>query len=223
MSAHQVTPIQVDIVSDVVCPWCIIGYRQFMRALEMRPGEFDVALRWHPFELNPAMPAEGQELREHVAEKYGATMEQSRASRGRLTALGEELGFTFDYFDGMRIVNTFDAHQLLHWAGQLGEAQQTALKLRLFSAFFSERKDVSQRAVLIAEAAETGLDASEAKAILEDQRFAEAVRDEQHFWREREVHAVPTFIFEGAYPVPGAQDASTFARVLDKIRERKAA
>ncbi|MEM1402294.1 MAG: DsbA family oxidoreductase [Pseudomonadota bacterium] len=223
MNNERAIPIRVDIVSDVVCPWCIIGYKQFMRALDTRPGEYEVSLRWHPYELNPAMPAEGQELKEHVAEKYGATREQSQANRGRLTTLGDDLGFTFDYFEGMRIVNTFDAHQLLHWAGQLGEQRQTSLKLRLFSAFFSERKDVSDREVLVATAAESGLDAEESTTILEEQRFAEAVRLEQNYWREREVYAVPTFIFEGSYPVPGAQDASTFARVLDRIRERKAA
>ena len=122
-----IMPLRVDIISDVVCPWCIIGYKQLQRALDSLPGQFEVTLRWHPFELNPDMPAEGQDLREHLAMKYGASPEQGRAARSRLAALGESLGFTFDYFDGMRMVNTFKAHQLLHWAE--GQGRQTALKL----------------------------------------------------------------------------------------------
>ena len=134
LEVSQATPLQVDIVSDVVCPWCIIGYKQLQKALGSMAGQFDVTLRWHPFELNPRMPQDGQNLREHIFEKYGSSAEQSRAAKERLVTLGESLGFTFDYFDAMRMVNTFRAHQLLHWAGEQG--RQTELKLELFDAFF---------------------------------------------------------------------------------------
>ena len=100
-------PLQIDIVSDVVCPWCIIGYKQLLKALAAMPGQFDVTINWHPFELNPAMPDAGQDLREHIALKYGTSARQSLSARNRLTELGESLGFTFDYFEGMRMVNTF--------------------------------------------------------------------------------------------------------------------
>ena len=211
-------PLRVDIVSDVVCPWCIIGYKQLGRALDAMPGQFDVTLRWHPFELNPQMPPEGEDLREHLARKYGAPPEQGRAVRSRLTALGESLGFTFDYFEGMRIVNTFLAHQLLHWAAEQGK--QTALKLALFEAFFSRREDVSDPGVLVAVAGRVGLSHREAAAVLADGCCAAAVRAEQQAWLDREVHAVPHFIFNERYAVPGAQEADTFVRFLARLREK---
>jgi predicted DsbA family dithiol-disulfide isomerase len=214
----QGMPLQVDIVSDVVCPWCIIGYKQLMKALAALPGQFDVTLRWHPFELNPRMPEEGQDLREHLAQKYGTTPGQSQAARARLSELGESLGFTFDYFDGMRMVNTFRAHQLLHWAGEQG--RQTALKLALFEAFFSRREDVNDPGVLVAVAGRAGLDSAQAGAVLSDARYASLVRQEQQQWLDREVHAVPTFYFQQQYIVPGAQEAEAFVRLLQKIQAR---
>lgn len=207
--------LQVDIVSDVVCPWCIIGYKQLQKALATMPDAYEVNLRWHPFELNPQMPEGGQDLREHLAMKYGTTPAQSGAVRERLTALGTSLGFTFDYFDGMRMVNTFRAHQLLHWAGEQG--MQTPLKLALFEAFFSRREDVSDPELLAEVAGRTGLPAAEAREVLEDQRYAAVVRSEQQQWLDREVHAVPTFLFNGQVTVPGAQEAGTFVRVLERL------
>lgn len=209
--------LHVDIVSDVVCPWCIIGYKQFEKALQSMPQRFELTLQWHPFELNPKMPAAGQNLREHLAQKYGAGPEQSQANRKRLSELGTSLGFHFDYFDGMRVVNTFRAHQLLHWAEEQGK--QTALKLKLFSAFFSERKDVHDISVLSDAAASVGLCAREAESILHDERYADAVRAQEQRWLDQEIHAVPAFIFNNRYSVMGAQDADTFARVLNKIVE----
>jgi predicted DsbA family dithiol-disulfide isomerase len=214
-------PLQVDIVSDVVCPWCIIGYKQLQKALAMMPERFDVELRWQPFELNPDMPAGGQNLREHIAQKYGATPDDSRAARERLTALGESLGFTFDYHEDMRMVNTFRAHQLLHWAGEQG--QQTELKMILFEAFFSRREDVSDINVLVAAAGRASLPFAEAMDVLESGRYAEAVRREQRQWLDREVHAVPTFLFNSKYLVPGAQEAETFVRVLERLLASEAA
>lgn len=211
-------PLRVDIVSDVVCPWCIIGYKQLQKALVSLPGQFDVTLRWHSFELNPDMPAGGEDLREHLARKYGASAEQGRGVRSRLSALGDSLGFTFDYFDGMRMVNTFKAHQLLHWAAV--EGRQTALKLALFEAFFSRREDVSDSGLLAVAAGRAGLSPEEAAAVLADGRYASAVRAEEQAWLDREVYAVPHFLFNERYTVPGAQEADTFVRFLARIRER---
>ncbi|MEZ5503578.1 MAG: DsbA family oxidoreductase [Halioglobus sp.] len=214
------TALRVDIVSDVVCPWCIIGYKQLMKALAALPGQFEVTLHWHPFELNPHMPPQGQDLREHLAQKYGTSAGQSRAVRARLAALGESLGFTFDYFDGMRMVNTFRAHQLLHWAGEQG--RQTALKLALFEAFFSRREDVSDPRLLAEVAGRAGLDSAQASAVLADGRYAALVRAAQQHWLDKDVHAVPTFFFQQQYLVPGAQEAEAFVRLLEKIRVRSA-
>lgn len=217
----RAVPLRVDIVSDVVCPWCIVGYKQLQKALDSLPGRFVVELAWHPFELNPQMPDEGQDLREHLTQKYGSTAEQSRVARDRLTALGDSLGFSFDYFDEMRMVNTFRAHQLLHWAREQGG--QTRLKLALFEAFFSLRENVNDEQVLATVAGRAGLSSAQAMAVLADNRYGPAVRAEQQTWLEREVHAVPTFFFNERYSVPGAQEAATFVRVLERIDAREMA
>jgi len=215
---QSATALQVDIVSDVVCPWCIIGYKQLQKALASLPGQFDVSLQWHPFELNRHMPEQGQNLREHLVEKYGITAQQSGAARSRLMELGESLGFAFDYSDDMRMVNTFRAHQLLHWAKEQG--RQTELKLALFAAFFTHHEDVNDIEVLAAVAEGVGLAKIEARELLTDGRYAQVVRQEQQIWLEKEVHAVPAFVFNGQYMIPGAQEAETFVRVLKKILEQ---
>ncbi|MEE4143581.1 MAG: DsbA family oxidoreductase [Halieaceae bacterium] len=215
---QPVIPLRIDIVSDVVCPWCIIGYKRLQQALVQVEDAFAVDIHWQPFELNPHMPARGQDLREHIAEKYGTSPEQSRGARAQLTALGDALGFTFDYYDGMRIYNTFLAHQLLHWSA--GQGRQTELKLALFEAFFSRRENVGDTQLLAAVAARAGLDQREALEVLASGRYAQAVRQEQARWLEREVHAVPMFYFNDGYPVPGAQEAQTFVRVLEKLISR---
>jgi predicted DsbA family dithiol-disulfide isomerase len=213
-------PLRIDIVSDVVCPWCIIGYKQLQRALTQLEGVFELQLSWQPFELNPDMPPEGQDLREHIAQKYGASQEQSKSLRARMTELGNSLGFKFDYFDGMRMYNTFQAHQLLHWAEEQGS--QTKLKLALFEAFFSLRENVSDPELLVVIAARAGLDSEQAREVLESERYAQPVRTEQARWLEKEVHAVPAFFFNDGFPVSGAQEADTFVRVLNRIKERGA-
>jgi len=217
-SPHQSIPLRIDIVSDVVCPWCIIGYKQLQRALDQFPGVFDLQLHWQPFELNPQMPAQGQELREHLAQKYGTSPQQSQGVRQRLTDLGESLGFHFDYYDGMRIYNTFLAHQLLHWAGEQG--RQTELKLALFEAFFSRRENVGDCEVLATTAGRVGLDSDGAREVLASGIYARDVRTEQTRWLEREVHAVPMFFLNDGYGIPGAQESGTFVRVLEKLRDR---
>ncbi|WP_370161434.1 DsbA family oxidoreductase, partial [Limimaricola soesokkakensis] len=128
-------PIRVDIVSDVVCPWCVIGYSQLARAAE----EIGIAIEihWHPFELNPQMAEEGENLREHLAAKYGTSPEDSVKARARLTEMGAALGFTFDYADDMRMVNTFRAHRLIDWATEQGRGHE--MNLALFEAFFTRR------------------------------------------------------------------------------------
>jgi len=214
-------PLRIDIVSDVVCPWCIIGYKKLQQALLRLEGTFEVQLFWQPFELNPGMPPEGQDLREHIAQKYGAGKEQSKSLRARMTELGDSLGFKFDYFDGMRIYNTFQAHQLLYWAEQLG--LQTELKLALFEAYFSRRENVSDLQLLVAVAGRVGLDSEEARQVLESARYAQAVRTEQAQWLDKEVHAVPAFFFNDGFPVPGAQESETFVRVLNRLMEKSSA
>lgn len=206
-------PIRVDIVSDVVCPWCIVGYRQLKQAAE----ETGVAIEtyWHPFELNPDMEAEGENLRDHIMRKYGSTAEQSKDARDRLTQVGADLEFDFQWSDNSRIYNTFAAHQLLHWASETGRAQ--ALKLALFDAYFTQGQDVSDPEVLVKVVASIGLDAEEAHAVLQDQRHADMVRQKEQFWTSRGVTGVPTMIFGGKQATSGAQGVDTFARLLKQL------
>jgi predicted DsbA family dithiol-disulfide isomerase len=214
-------PLRVDIVSDVVCPWCIVGYLQLRRALQSLSGEFRAEIHWQPFELNPDMPEQGQDLREHMARKYGSTPVQGRGARERLAALGKALGFRFDYRDDMRMVNTFRAHQLLHWAAEQG--RQTELKLGLFEAFFTRGEDVNDIGQLATVAGRAGLDAAAAEQVLADACYSDAVRQAQRQWLDRDVHAVPTVFFQGQYAVPGAQEAGTFERILRKVHAKAAA
>jgi predicted DsbA family dithiol-disulfide isomerase len=215
------TPLRIDIVSDVVCPWCIIGFTQLQRALTQLGDEVEVDLHWHPFELNPQMPAEGQELREHLAQKYGTSVAQSQAARARLTQIAESLGVEFRFYEGMRMHNTFRAHQLLHWAGEQGK--QTELELALFETNFSRGENVDDPEVLAAAAGRAGLDEDGARAVLQDGPYADTVREEQRFWLSKGIHAVPSFILDGRYLIPGAQDPEVFVAALRRLLDEKAA
>jgi len=206
-------PLRIDIVSDVVCPWCIIGYRQLAKALEASGTAHEI--HWHPFELNPGMAPEGQNLREHVAEKYGTTPVDSEASRVRLTELGADLGFEFRFADDMRMHNTFKLHQLLHWADQQGRMHD--LKQALFAAHFTDRRNLSDNAVLAEIAAEIGLSRVEAESVLADQRFAAEVREAEETWLGRGIQAVPAMIFNGRYLVSGAQGVEGYTRILAQL------
>lgn len=215
----DLNPIRIDIVSDVVCPWCIIGYKQLAQALELTGIAAEV--HWHPFELNPDMAPEGENLREHIAAKYGTTPEASKSARDRLTALGAELGFQFDYADDMRMVNTFRSHQLIHWAGT--EGREHDMKMALFTAFFTARRDVNDPEVLADCAADIGLDRETARAVLEDGRYATTVREAEQLWVARGIHGVPAVIFEERYLLSGAQGAENFASALKQIVAQRAA
>jgi predicted DsbA family dithiol-disulfide isomerase len=207
------SPLRIDIVSDVMCPWCIIGYRQLAAALEA--SDVDHEIHWHPFELNPNMPSEGQDIGEHLAEKYGTTPEQSLANRAMMTARGKELGFEFNFADGFRMHNTFNTHQLLHWANEQG--RKNDLKQALFTAHFTNGRNLSDDAVLVDIAAEIGLDRDEATAVLADQRFASTVRQEQQFWTQQGISGVPAVVFDRQHLVTGAQGVENFKSILAQI------
>lgn len=211
------TPLRIDIVSDVMCPWCVIGYRQLASALEQ--SHVDHEIHWHPFELNPNMPAEGQDMREHLIEKYGTTPEQSDANRAQMTARGEELGFEFNFSDGFRMHNTFNTHQLLHWAH--GQGRKHDLKEALFTAHFTNGRDLSNDSVLVEVAAEIGLDRNEAATVLEDQRFAKDVRQEQQFWMQQGINGVPAVVFDQKHLVTGAQGTDNYKQMLGKLQEMR--
>jgi predicted DsbA family dithiol-disulfide isomerase len=213
--------LTIDIVSDVVCPWCAIGYKGLEQAIDALGDRAEVTIAWHPFELAPYLSEDGQLLTDYVRERYGAPPEQSMRNRQRIVHAGAALGLDFHYSPESRIYNTFKAHQLLHWAD--GQGRQTALKLALFKAYFTEQKNVADEAVLLDAVESAGLDRAEAAAVLADGRHAGVVRGEENYWAEQNITGVPAFIINGKYMVPGAQDAETFGRVLEKVLEKEAA
>lgn len=206
-------PIRVDIVSDVVCPWCAVGYKQLEQAVAATGH--DIEIYWHPFELNPQMGDEGQDLREHMTEKYGSTVEQSDQVRGKLKQLGESLDFAFNFAPEGRIYNTFKAHQLIHWASEQGKAHD--LKLALLAAYFSDQKDVSDPETLLAVVAQTGLDAEKAREALDTGAFADIVRSKQEFWQSHGINSVPSMIFDRKHLVPGAQGTENYVKILNHL------
>lgn len=209
-------PLRIDIVSDVMCPWCIIGYRQLAQALDATGVAHEV--HWHPFELNPEMPAEGQNTREHIMEKYGSTPEQSAQSRAQMAALGADLDIDFRFTEDMRMHNTFNTHQLLHWAETAGRKHD--LKMALFTAHFTDGRDLSDNAVLADVAGEIGLDREEALAVLDDQRFAAEVRKSENFWIQQGIRGVPAVVFDRQHLVTGAQGAENYKSILTQLTQK---
>ncbi len=212
-------PLRIDIVSDVMCPWCIIGYKQLEHALSAE--KIGAMVHWHPFELNPNMPAGGQDLREHVAEKYGSTAEQSAKVRDHMTALGHDLGFDFRFTEDSRIRNTFRAHRVIHWAREQNMGHQ--MKLALFSAHFTDQKDVDDPDVLAEVAGSVGLDSVAALAVAQGDAHADEVRAHERYWIEQGVQGVPGMVFDGKYLVTGAQGVDTYRQVLNQVLANRAA
>ncbi|QXP74724.1 DsbA family oxidoreductase [Tenacibaculum sp. AHE15PA] len=207
--------LKIDIVSDVVCPWCTIGYKRLEKAIKELGIEDQIDIEWQPFELNPNMPAEGQNVIEHLTEKYGSTVAQQNQSKQQMTEIGAELGFKFNYFDDMRMVNTFNAHVLLEYAKDFGK--QTELKMRLTTAFFSGQKDVSNNAVLKEALLDVGLNANEALAKLDDENARYEVRNKQNYWKNLGVKSVPTFVFNKKSAITGAQPLDSLKQVLTEL------
>src|SRR3984957_1026473 len=167
--------IKIDFVSDVSCPWCVIGLKSLETALKSLRGEVAAELHFQPFELNPQMGGEGQDITEHIAQKYGSTPADIARNGENIRARGAELGFEFNMQKRGRIYNTFDAHRLLHWAETDGK--QEALKNALFAAYFTEGRNPSDHGVLLDVAQKVGLDADRARQIVESDEFAAEVRD----------------------------------------------
>ena len=205
--------LRVDIVSDVVCPWCVIGYHQLAKAVEDTGIRIDV--HWHPFELNPDMAQEGENLREHLAAKYGTTPEGSIKARARLTEMGAALGFEFNYADDMRMVNTFRAHQLIDWTEDQDRAHD--MKLALFEAFFTRREVLNNVDVIAEVAASISFDRDTARAVLESGERAESVRKKERFWTSRGVTGVPAMVFNRKHLFTGTQGEENYAKILKQL------
>ncbi|WP_367085595.1 DsbA family oxidoreductase [Pseudomonas sp. HOU2] len=207
--------LKIDFVSDVSCPWCIVGLNGLLQALEILRDEVQAEIHFQPFELNPKMGPDGQNITEHISEKYGSTPEQSQKNREAIRARGAEVGFAFRTDGNSRIYNTFDAHRLLHWAGL--EGLQLPLKQALFKAYFTDGGNPSDHAQLAQIAESVGLDRQRAEAILASNEFADEVREEEQLWLQRGVSSVPTVVFNGQYAVTGGQPVDTFVGAIRQI------
>ena len=208
--------LQIDIVSDVMCPWCIVGYKRLQQALSTFTA-IDVQINWHPFVLNPDMGKDGQHLGEHLAEKYGSTPQQSQQNRANLTAIGKTLDIAFNFTDQSRIYNTCNAHQLLQWAKSFNK--QTALKLALFEAYFQQQQNIADNEVLLNVVETVGLDRELAKTVLASQQYANTVRAEQSLWQGRGISAVPAIVFNQQYLISGAQSAEYLVETIKQLQE----
>jgi len=209
------TPLRIDFVSDVACPWCVVGLRSLLKAIEAVGDQVLVDIHFQPFELNPDMPKEGENTFEHVQKKYGSTKEKSAAARQAIRDSGEALGFTFNYGPESRIWNTFDAHRLLHWAGL--EGKQLELKEALFKANFTDQLSTSDHEVLVSAAKAAGLDVRKARQVLASGEFSQEVRRDEALWRNRGIQAVPSIIFNQRWMIQGGQPPKVFEQAIRQI------
>ena len=207
--------MRIDFVSDVVCPWCVIGLKGLEKALENLKGAVDATVELQPFELNPDMPREGQNVAEHVAQKFGGRTAQLDAARDAIKARAADLGFTMAMKEDSRIYNSFDAHRLLHWAGLKGK--QVALKLALFEAYFTDSANISDPEVLAARAESVGLDPAEAREVLASGAYRNEVLAAEDMWRRAGISSVPSVIVNRKYLISGGQPAAVFEETLRRI------
>ena len=209
--------LKIDFVSDVSCPWCAVGLGALQQALSRLEPTISAKLHFQPFELNPQMGPGGQDMSEHLTQKYGSTPQQQAQARDNIARRGAEVGFQFNAEGRARIYNTFDAHRLLLWAGQLDLARQLALKHALLSACHRDRQAMDEPAVLLAAAAAAGLDAGEAARILESDRYVQEVRTSQAYYRDAGIHAVPAVVVNDRHLISGGQPSAVFEQALQQI------
>jgi predicted DsbA family dithiol-disulfide isomerase len=210
--------LKIDFVSDIACPWCAVGLGALEQALGQLEGQVTANLHFQPFELNPNMGPGGQDLSEHLTQKYGSSPEQQAQIRANITARGEEVGFKFNPGGRGRVYNTFNAHRLLHWAGVKGPAgSQHALKRALLEAYQGRAEVVELDAVLLATVASVGLDVNEAQSILASDTYAQEVRETEQFYQQAGIHSVPAVIINDKHLISGGQPAAVFEQALRRI------
>lgn len=209
------TPLKIDFISDISCPWCIIGLKALEQAIARIGDAIAIDLHFQPFELNPTMPAEGQDVIEHLTQKYGGTIEDMQRSREAIRQRGAQLGFTFNMEKRSRVYNTFDAHRLLHWSGEVGH--QLALKHALFDAYFTDGLSPASHEVLIDVTRKVGLDGDRAAEILASNDYADVVRAKEKYYLDQGIHAVPAVIINEVHLISGGQPAELFEKALRRI------
>lgn len=213
-------PISVDVISDVVCPWCFIGQRRLEKALQAAP-EVDVDIRWRPYQLDPTIPPEGQDRKAYMLAKFGSE-EKLRQIHDRIVPLGRAEGIDFHFEDIKVAVNTLDAHRLIRWAASAGDGAQNRVVKALFAANFEKGENVSDHETLARIAGDNDMDAAVVRALLASDSDKEAVREEIAQAQQMGVTGVPCFLIEGRYAVMGAQDAEVLADAIRQVSAAKA-
>ena len=212
------TTLKIDFVSDIACPWCAVGLGALEGALQRLAPEVTAQIHFQPFELNPNMPAGGQDIGEHLSEKYGSTLEQQKQIRETIRLRGEEVGFKFNREGRGRVYNTFDAHRLLYWAGLEGaNGPQHALKKALLEAYQGRAECVESHTVLLNAVRVAGLDTEKAQAILSSDTYAQEVRAREQFFQQAGIHSVPAVIINDRHLISGGQPVEVFENALRKI------
>ncbi|MGK2234097.1 MAG: putative DsbA family dithiol-disulfide isomerase [Colwellia sp.] len=210
--AVNMEKIRIDFVSDVVCPWCAIGYKRLTQAIAETGLQDKVDIVWHPFFLNPDMPQEGENNNDYGARKYNRSLEESRLNRERITAMAKDNGLTFNLDDNTRVINTYKAHVALEYARQLGK--QTALKERLFTAFFTEKKDISKTEALEQEMRTVGLELNDSADVFNNQDIQNYIEAEVSKWQAVGISSVPTMFFNQKLRVNGSQTIEGYKQIL---------
>lgn len=207
--------LDIKIVSDIVCPWCVVGSRNLEQALQTLSPDVTAHLSWRPYQLNPHIPPEGQNLREHLQQKYGSSDAELEAMQARITEMGAQSGFRFNFTADMKGFNTFDGHRAMHWAREQG--QENAFMKALFVAYFIDHKDPGDHHVLVAIADELGLDGSQLEQALQGDAYREAVSRDIEQAQRLGISSVPTFIINDQYAISGGQPPDAFVDALQQI------
>lgn len=216
------TSIKIDFVSDISCPWCAVGLSALEQAMQRLDNDVAVELHFQPFELNPKMPPGGQDITEHLTQKYGSTPEEQTEIRENIRQRGAALGFTFRIEGRDRIYNTFDAHRLLHWAGE-GDTKPTgrqhALKKALLQAYFTHGESPGSHEVLQRVATAVGFDPVTVGEILASDLYADAVRENERRYIEAGIHSVPAVIINDRHLISGGQPVEIFEQALRQVAQ----
>ncbi|PUE07665.1 DsbA family oxidoreductase [Limnohabitans sp. T6-20] len=211
------TPLKIDFVSDIACPWCAVGLGALENALANLEGEVQAELHFQPFELNPHMPPGGQDLGEHLTEKYGSTPEQQAQIRQTIAARGAEVGFEFHPGGRGRVYNTFNAHRLLHWAEGQGPGRQHALKKAFLQSYQGRAECMDDAEVLLSAVVAAGLDEAKAREVLVSEAFTAEVRERQQFYTQAGIRSVPAVIINDKHLISGGQPVEVFEQALRQI------
>jgi predicted DsbA family dithiol-disulfide isomerase len=208
-------PVKIDIVSDIACPWCAIGYARLEEAMQQLKDEMSFAVEWHAFELNPDPAGDGQPILQALSQKYGRSVEEMEQTQAQMQTIAEGLGLNFSALQERHTRNTFDAHRLVKWAGE--EGKQTEMKKALFEAYFGKDAVITDPQVLVSLVENIGLDGETARKILESDQYVQTVREDEAKWQKAGISSVPAFIINDQYLISGAQEPETLVQAFKDI------